>query len=124
MCVGSSSGNAMRGTSKTYPTLQSLLQQVSLLSDLENVDSDHEDEDDFSANERNFFDVLDAVATGENQGGQDRGSEARDNGEVALVLVHLDVPFAPCLVSGREQTPTMAQVTEGSLKKINLRIMG
>jgi len=114
----------MRGTSKTYPTPQSPLQQVSLLSNLENVDFDHEDEDDFSANERNFFDVLDAVATGENQGGQDRGSEARDNGEVALVLVHLDVPFALCLVSGRKQTPTMAQVTEGSLKKINLRIMG
>jgi hypothetical protein len=74
-------------------------------------------------NERNFLDVLDAVATGKDQGGQGRGSESRDNGEAALVLVHLDVPFAPGL-GGGEHTSTAAHVAEGSLKKINLRIMG
>jgi hypothetical protein len=74
-------------------------------------------------NERNFLDVLDAVATGEDQGGQGRGSESRDNGEAALVLVHLDVPFAPGL-GGGEHTSTTAHVTESSLKKNNLRIMG
>jgi len=66
-------------------------------------------------NERNFLDVLNAVATGEDQGRQGRGSESGDNGEAALVLVHLDVPFAPGL-GGREHTSTTAHVTEGSLK--------
>ena len=67
--------------------------------------------------ERNFLDVLDAVATGKDQGGQGRGSEGRDNSETALVLVHLDVPFTPGL-GGGEHTSTTAHVTEGSLKKI------
>ena len=75
-------------------------------------------------NERDFLDVLDAVATGQDQGGQGGGSESRNNSEAALVLVHLDVPFAPGL-GGCEHTSTTAHVTKGSLKKnINLRNMG
>jgi hypothetical protein len=66
--------------------------------------------------ERNFLDLLDAVATGEDQRGQGGGSESRDNGKAALVLVHLDMPFAPGL-GGCEHTSTTAHVTEGSLKK-------
>lgn len=54
-CAGPSSGNAMQGTSKTHPTPRSPLRQVSLPSDLENVDGDHEDEDDFSASLMELF---------------------------------------------------------------------
>jgi len=53
--AGPSSGNAMQGTSKTHPTPRSPLRQVSLPSELESVDSDHEDEDDFSASLMELF---------------------------------------------------------------------
>ena len=64
--------------------------------------------------ERDFLDLLDTVATGKDEGGEGRSSQGRDNGEPALVLVDLDVPFAPSL-GRREHTTTTAHVTKGSL---------
>lgn len=69
-------------------------------------------------NKGNFLDFLDAVTTGENERGESRGSKGRNNSKAALVLVDLDVPFAPSLGRG-EHASTTAHVTEGSLK-INL----
>jgi hypothetical protein len=68
-------------------------------------------------NKRNFLDLLDAVATGKDQGRQGGGSEGGDNGEAALVLVHLDVPLAPGF-GGCKHTTSTAHVTKGGLKKI------
>jgi hypothetical protein len=65
--------------------------------------------------ERNFLDLLDAVTTGENEGREGGGGKGGDNGEAALVLVHLDVPFAPGL-GGGEHASSTAHVTEGGLK--------
>lgn len=67
-----------------------------------------------SDNEGNLLDLLDAVATSENEGRQSRSSESGDDGESALVLVDLDVPLAPGL-GGGEHATTPAHVTEGSL---------
>jgi len=65
-------------------------------------------------NEGNLLDLLDAVTTGEDEGGEGRGGKGRDNSEAALVLVNLDVPLAPGL-GGSEHASTTAHVTEGSL---------
>ena len=65
-------------------------------------------------NERNFLDLLNAVTTSENEGRESISGKGRDNGETALVLVHLDVPLAPDL-GGGEHATTTAHVTEGSL---------
>jgi hypothetical protein len=53
--AGPSYGNTLQGTSKIHPTPRSPLRQVSLPSDLERVDGDHEDEDDFSASLTELF---------------------------------------------------------------------
>lgn len=67
-----------------------------------------------SDNERNFLDLLDTVTTSEDKGREGGGGKGRDNSEAALVLVDLDVPFAPGL--GRsEHASTTAHVTESSL---------
>lgn len=66
--------------------------------------------------ERNFLDLLDAVTTSKDEGRKGRGSKGRNNGETALVLVDLDVPFAPGL-GRRKHASTTAHVTEGSLEK-------
>lgn len=62
----------------------------------------------------NLLDLLDAMATGKDQRRQRRCSEGRNDGETALVLVHLDVPFAPGLGRG-EHTSTTAHVSERGL---------
>lgn len=67
--------------------------------------------------EGDLLDLLNAMATGENEGWESRCGKGRDNGEATLVLVDLDVPFAPCL--GRsEHTSSTAHVTEGGLGTI------
>jgi hypothetical protein len=53
--AGPSYGNTMQSTSKVHPTPRSPLRQVSLPSDLERIDGDHEDEDDFSASLTELF---------------------------------------------------------------------
>jgi len=64
--------------------------------------------------ERDLLDLLDAVTTGKDERWESGSSKSRDNGEAALVLVNLDVPFAPGL--GRsEHASSTAHVTEGSL---------
>lgn len=66
-------------------------------------------------NEGNLGDFLDTVTAGKDEGGECRGGKRRDNGEAALVLVDLDVPFAPDL-GGSEHATATAHVTERSLK--------
>jgi hypothetical protein len=53
--TGPSHSNTMQSTSKIHPTPRSPLRQVSLPSDLERIDCDHEDEDDFSASLTELF---------------------------------------------------------------------
>jgi hypothetical protein len=65
-------------------------------------------------NERDLFNLLDTVTTGEDERGEGRCSEGGDGGKTALVLVHLDVPFAPSFGGGKHTTST-AHVTEGGL---------
>ena len=64
--------------------------------------------------ERHLGDLLDAVTTGENEGGEGRSSECGDGGEATLVLVHFDVPLAPSFGRGEHATTT-AHVTKCSL---------
>ena len=65
--------------------------------------------------EGNLLDLLDAVAAGEDERGEGGRGERRDDGEAALVLVHLDVPLAPGL-RRREHATATAHVAEGSLR--------
>lgn len=58
--------------------------------------------------------LLNAVATSKDEGGERRGGESRNDGEAALVLVDLDMPLAPGL-GGREHATATAHVTERSL---------
>lgn len=71
------------------------------------LDGRREDEGD-------LLDLLDPVASGEDKGGESRGSEGRSNGVSSLVLVHLDVPLPPGLGRGEHST-TSAHVTERGL---------
>jgi len=64
----------------------------------------------------NFFEFFDAMATCENERGEGRGGEGRDNGKPALVLVYLDVPFAPGLGRGKHAAST-THVSECSLSR-------
>lgn len=67
-----------------------------------------------SNNERNFVDLLDAVATGKEERGEGGSSESGRNSVAALVDAGLDVPLAPDL--GRsEHASATAHVTEGTL---------
>jgi len=65
-------------------------------------------------NERDLGDLVDAVTTGHDEGGDGRGSNGRDQSISALVDVDLSVPSSPDL-SGGKHTSTTAHVTEGSL---------
>lgn len=65
-------------------------------------------------NEGNLGDLGDAVATGEQEGGDGRGSQSRGGSKALLVQVDLLVPLAPHL-GGSEHTTGTALVTEGSL---------
>jgi hypothetical protein len=70
---------------------------------------------DLGGNDKgNLLDLLNAVTTSENEGRKSGGSESRDDGESALVLVDLDVPLPPGL-GGGEHATTPAHVTEGGL---------
>lgn len=69
--------------------------------------------------EGDFFDLLDAVATSKDERREGRSSESRNDGESALILVDLDVPFAPDL-GGGEHASTTAHVTECGLSEGNL----
>ena len=64
--------------------------------------------------EGNLLDLLDAVATGQDERRESGRSKGGDDSEAALVLVDLDVPLAPGLGGGEHATAT-AHVTEGSL---------
>lgn len=85
-------------------SLEELDGSLGLLSGL---DGRREDEGD-------LLDLLDPVASGEDKGGESRGSEGRSNGVSSLVLVHLDVPLPPGLGRGEHST-TSAHVTERGL---------
>ncbi len=65
-------------------------------------------------NEGNLGDLGDAVATGEQEGGDGRGSQSRGGSEALLVQVDLHMPLAPDL-GGSEHATGTALVTEGSL---------
>ena len=65
--------------------------------------------------EGDLLDLLDAVATGQDERRESGRSEGGDDGEAALVLVHLDVPLAPGL-GRREHATTTAHVTERGLR--------
>ena len=62
----------------------------------------------------NFLDLFDAVSASEDKRWESRGSKGRNNGEAALVLIHLDVPFTPDF-GRRKHTSSTAHVTKGSL---------
>ena len=64
--------------------------------------------------EGDLLDLLDAVATGQDERRESGRSKGGDDSEAALVLVDLDVPLAPGLGGGEHATAT-AHVTEGSL---------
>jgi hypothetical protein len=67
-----------------------------------------------SEDKRNFFDLFNAVTTGQNQRGKSRSGQSRSSGETLLVQVGLDVPLSPGL--GRsEHTTTTTHVTESGL---------
>jgi len=67
-----------------------------------------------SNNQGDLLDLLDAVTMGEDKQRRGRSGKGRDNGEAALVLVHLDVPFAPSF-GGCEHATSTAHVTNSSL---------
>lgn len=72
--------------------------------------------DTVSNNEGNLLDLLNSVTTGQDQGGEGRGSQSRGGSETLLVLVGLDVPLAPDLGRGEHATTT-AHVTESGLAR-------
>jgi hypothetical protein len=92
--------------------LQGLEKSDGLLGLLEGLDIGGDDE-------WNLLDLLDAVATSEDEGRKSRSGESGDDGETALVLVDLDVPLAPGL-GGSEHTTAPAHVTEGSLRILSI----
>jgi hypothetical protein len=67
----------------------------------------------------NLINLLNAMAAGENKRRQSRSSECGDDGKATLILVHLDVPFAPDL-GGREHATTTTHVTKGSLQVVSV----
>ena len=48
-------------------------------------------------NKRNFLDLFDVVPASKDKGWESGSSKGRNNGEVELVLIHLDVSFTPDL---------------------------
>jgi len=64
--------------------------------------------------EGDLLDLLDSVSSSENERGEGRGGESRNDGESLLVLVDLDVPLPPDL-GGSEHSSTSAHVSEGGL---------
>jgi hypothetical protein len=66
--------------------------------------------------EGNLLDLLNAVAASEDERRKRRGGKRRNSGKAALVLVHLNVPFAPGL-RRREHATTTTHVTEGGLAR-------
>lgn len=72
--------------------------------------------DSITNNEGNFLDLLDAVATSENERGKCGRSEGRDSSKAALILVHLDMPSTPGL-RGRKHPTTTTHVTERGLTR-------
>jgi len=117
-------------TALTVPTVPELAlagTQLAGVGDLDDVDvcvERFEEGDSFFClleglgsrgdDEGDFLDLLDAVATGKDEGGDCGRGESGDGGETALVLVDLDVPFAPGL-GGRKHTSATAHVSECSL---------
>lgn len=69
-----------------------------------------------SEDEGELGDLLDAMAAGEDEGGQGRGSQSRDDSVTALVDRHLTVPAAPDL-GGSEHATTTTHVTESTLTR-------
>ena len=69
---------------------------------------------DLRAAKRPETHLLDAMPTGQHQGGQRRGSQRRGHCVALLVDVDLPVPPAPGL-GGRKHAPATAHVAEGSL---------
>jgi len=67
-------------------------------------------------NQRHFLNLLDTVTTSENKRRKSGGSKGRDSRETTLVLVDLDVPFAPSL-GWCKHTSTSAHVTKSSLAR-------
>ena len=90
-------------------SLESLEESDGLLGLGESLDFGGDDEGD-------FLDLLDAVATGEDERWEGRSGKGRNNSESALVLVDLDVPLAPGL-GRREHATATAHVTKGSLAR-------
>ena len=73
--------------------------------------------------EGDLLDLLDSVSSSENERGEGRGGESRDDGESLLVLVDLDVPLPPDL-GGSEHSSTSAHVSEGGLGEREEERMG
>jgi hypothetical protein len=67
--------------------------------------------DSITNDEGNFLNLLDVVATGENERGKYGHSEGRDSSKAVLILVHFDMPLTPGL-RGRKHPTTTAHVTE------------
>lgn len=65
-------------------------------------------------NQWQLSNLLDSVASGQNQRGDSRSSNGRSGGVTLLVLVHLDVPSSPGLGWG-EHTTASTHVTESTL---------
>lgn len=59
-------------------------------------------------------DLLDAVTTGKDEGGEGRGSQGTDNSVTTLVDRHLTMPAAPDL-GGCKHTTTTTHITKGTL---------
>lgn len=67
-----------------------------------------------SENQWQLLDLLDSVASGQNQRGDSRSGNSRSSSVTLLVLVHLDVPSSPSL-GWSEHTTTSTHVTESTL---------
>jgi hypothetical protein len=72
--------------------------------------------DGIANNKGNFFNLLYAVAAGQDERGKCRRGEGRNGSKAALILVHLDVPSTPGL-RGRKHPTTTTHVTERGLTR-------
>jgi len=72
--------------------------------------------DDIANNKGNFFNLLDAVTTGQDERGKRRRGEGRNGSKTALILVHFDMPSTPGL-RGRKHPTTTAHVAKRSLTR-------
>lgn len=66
--------------------------------------------------EGNLSNLLNAVTTGQDKGWKGRSCKCGDGSKATLILVDLDVPFAPSL-GGSKHTTATAHVSKGSLRK-------